>query len=190
MTDRGKQSGVHAFGAWQERSEAVVLAASFLARARPGDTCVFFGDAECADRVARRLESAHGIRRDRFLVIPPATLFEADEPDAIVTLLALRDRLLREAREGARVRMVIIPSADTADADLRDRAEAFESMFIGRDRPADRIDALCLYDARRYPPALLELAAAAHASIETYGHSSAPPLDPDCIPIHRGERVA
>jgi hypothetical protein len=192
MTDGCCRTGKHVFYAWTDPADAAAVGAAFVSTARPGDACVFFGDELTAARLRARLaRSGAPDRRPRdFVHIRPDEVFGVGCASPIGGLIALRDRLNREAvAQSRQVRMVIVPGADADDTEVRDRAEAFESMFTGWGQPPPTVLALCLYDARIYALDLLELASAAHPWTMRDGHIVANPLYADPVP-GSGSRVA
>lgn len=157
-----------------------------MADARHGDACVYFGDEMSAARLRNRLGRTATTEHppQEFVHIRPDDVFVDGGPSPIGGLIALRNRLASEALAASRqVRLIVMPGADAVDNDqLRDRSEAFESMFTGRDQPPHSVLALCLYDARRYPADFIELASAAHPWTMRDGRIVANPLHAELLP--------
>jgi hypothetical protein len=193
MNDACCREGKHVFHAWTDPADAAAVAAAFLAGARHGDACIFFGDELSAARLRNRLgrSGATDVSPRDFVHIRPDDVFTDGGPSPIGGLIALRNRLASEALVASRqVRLIIMPGSDTCeDGHLRDRAEAFESMFTSRGQPPHNVLGLCLYDARRYPADHLELASAAHPWIMRDGRIVANPLHEELLP-EPGSRVA
>jgi len=191
MMNGCSHGGTHAFHAWTDPMEGAATAAAFLMGGRPSDAGILFAGDGIAARIRDRLRriARVGAHND-FVHIRPDEVFVGAGPSPIGGLIALRNRLAGEALiASSRVRMVILPGDDSTDAELRDRAEAFESMFTGHGQPPGTVLALCMYDARRYDPAVLELACAAHPWIMLDGRTVENPqsLDPRAF---RDSRVA
>jgi MEDS: MEthanogen/methylotroph, DcmR Sensory domain len=163
----------HVFHEYGTDAEAIRVAGRYIAEgvARQ-DLCLFFGSPTSA----ARLLLVDGVPADGgFKTIVPADVFGSQGMDAIAAVLTLRNHwLVRATAAGRRLRFVIDAAAEAPDDEVWSRTEAWESMFIGaKSRSGDSPDVLCLYDSRRYPPDLLELARYAHP--HTIGASGALP---------------
>lgn len=180
------------FHAWSDPADAAAVAAAFVAGARYSDACVLFSDELGAARLRHNLLrcAAPGRPPRDFIHIGPDEVFVDAGPSPIGSLIALRNRLAGETlATGRQVRLIIMSDAGAANADLRDRAEAFESMFTGHGQPPVSILALCLYDARRHSADMIELASSAHPWTMRDGRIVQNPLYMNPVPAV-GSRVA
>jgi hypothetical protein len=168
-----RHGGVHAFHAYDDEADAAHVAARFFAEGIVrGDTCVYFGDELTFARIRQELMTREPDSASaRIRHIHPRSIFELRGHSPIGSLLELRDHLVTTAfTEGRHVRMVIAPASGSPDREVEDRTEAFESMFTGRTvAPGDLLNALCLYDRRRYSDLAVDIARAAHAHLTDRG---------------------